>query len=156
MEVMGGNGYVEDGPLARLYREFPVNSIWEGSGNVMCLDVLRAFGKAPEARAALAQELGLAAGRDARYDAWCAKLLEELEMGANPAAPAEFGARRLAERLVVGVQAGLLLRHAPACVAEAFVASRIAQDVGGAFGRLPDGVDAAAILDRALDISSTR
>jgi putative acyl-CoA dehydrogenase len=63
MEVMGGNGYVEDGPLARLYREFPVNSIWEGSGNVMCLDVLRAFGKAPEARAALAKELGLAAGR---------------------------------------------------------------------------------------------
>jgi putative acyl-CoA dehydrogenase len=152
MEVMGGNGYVEDGPLARLYREFPVNSIWEGSGNVMCLDVLRAFGKSPEARAALAQELGLAAGVDARYDAWCGRLLDSLQSAAG----SEFGARRLAEQLVVGVQAGLLLRHAPAYVADAFVASRIAQDVGGAFGRLPDGVDAAAILDRALEISSSR
>jgi len=151
MEVMGGNGYVEDGPLARLYREFPVNSIWEGSGNVMCLDVLRAFGKSPGAGAALARELGLAAGRDARFDAWCAGLLDELAGGAV----SEFGARRLAERLVVGVQAGLLLRHAPAQVADAFVASRIARDVGGAFGRLPDGVDASAILARALEISST-
>jgi putative acyl-CoA dehydrogenase len=152
MEVMGGNGYVEDGPLARLYREFPVNSIWEGSGNVMCLDVLRAFGKSPEARAALAGELGLAAGIDARYDAWCARLIDDIGAGAAGA----VGARRLAERLVVGVQAGLLLRHAPPYVAEAFVASRIAQDAGGAFGRLPEGVDAAAILDRALEISSTR
>jgi putative acyl-CoA dehydrogenase len=152
MEVMGGNGYVEDGPLARLYREFPVNSIWEGSGNVMCLDVLRALGKAPEARAALAQELGLALGRDARYDAWCARLLDELAGGVA----SEFGARRLAEQLVVGVQAGLLLRHAPHYVADAFVASRIARDVGGAFGRLPEGVDAAAILARALENSSTR
>jgi len=151
MEVMGGNGYVEDGPLARLYREFPVNSIWEGSGNVMCLDVLRAFGKSPEARTALARELGLAAGIDARYDAWCARLLESLDSHAA----AEFGARRLAEQLVVGVQAGLLLRHAPGYVADAFVASRIAREVGGAFGRLPDGVDAAAILARALEISST-
>jgi putative acyl-CoA dehydrogenase len=160
MEVMGGNGYVEDGPLARLYREFPVNSIWEGSGNVMCLDVLRAFGKSPEAGAALARELGLAAGLDARYDAWCARLRVDLEAGANPGANAgamsESGARRLAERLVVGVQAGLLLRHAPAYVADAFVASRIASEPGGAFGRLPGGVDAAAILERALEISSTR
>jgi putative acyl-CoA dehydrogenase len=152
MEVMGGNGYVEDGPLARLYREFPVNSIWEGSGNVMCLDVLRALGKAPEARAALAQELGLALGRDARYDAWCTRLLDALAAGAG----SEFAARRLAEQLVVGVQAGLLLRHAPPYVADAFVASRIARDVGGAFGRLPDGVDAASILARALENSSTR
>jgi putative acyl-CoA dehydrogenase len=152
MEVMGGNGYVEDGPLARLYREFPVNSIWEGSGNVMCLDVLRAFGKSPEAGEALARELGLAAGRDARYDAWCARLLDSL----RTTAVSEFGARRLAEQLVLGVQAGLLLRHAPSYVADAFVASRIAHDPGGAFGRLPDGVDAAAILARALEISSSR
>jgi putative acyl-CoA dehydrogenase len=156
MEVMGGNGYVEDGPLARLYREFPVNSIWEGSGNVMCLDVLRAFGKSPEAGAALARELGLAAGLDARYDAWCAQLRADLEPGANPAATSESGARRLAQRLVVGVQAGLLLRHAPAYVADAFVASRIASEAGGAFGTLPGGIDAAAILERALEISSTR
>jgi putative acyl-CoA dehydrogenase len=146
MEVMGGNGYVEDGPLARLYREFPVNSIWEGSGNVMCLDVLRAFAKGPETRDALAAELALAAGRDARFDAYCARLLD----GLGTLAADEFGARRLAEHLVVAVQAGLLLRHAPAFVADAFVASRIAVDVGGAFGRLPDGVDCAAILGRAL------
>jgi putative acyl-CoA dehydrogenase len=152
MEVMGGNGYVEDGPLARLYREFPVNSIWEGSGNVMCLDVLRAFGKSPETRAALARELELAAGIDARYDAWCADLLDSLQAAVS----SEFGARRLAEQLVVGVQAGLLLRHAPGHVSEAFVASRIAREVGGAFGRLPEGVDAAAILERALEISSTK
>jgi putative acyl-CoA dehydrogenase len=152
MEVMGGNGYVEDGPLARLYREFPVNSIWEGSGNVMCLDVLRAFGKTPEARAALEQELGLAAGLDARYDAWSAQLFDELDA----MAASEFTARLLAERLVVGVQAGLLLRHAPDYVADAFIASRIERDVGGAFGRLPGGADCPAILARALEISSTR
>jgi putative acyl-CoA dehydrogenase len=146
MEVMGGNGYVEDGPLARLYREFPVNSIWEGSGNVMCLDVLRAFAKGPETRELLAAELALAGGRDARYDAYCARLMAELPAAAQE----EFGARRLAEQLVVAVQAGLLLRHAPACVADAFVASRLARDVGGAFGRLPAGTDCAAILARAL------
>jgi putative acyl-CoA dehydrogenase len=148
MEVMGGNGYVEDGPLARLYREFPVNSIWEGSGNVMCLDVLRAFAKGPETRDVLAAELALAAGRDARYDAYCARLLGSLPGAASE----EFGARSLAEQLVVAVQAGLLLRHAPAVVADAFVASRIADHVGGAYGRLPAGVACAAILERALAV----
>ena len=146
MEVMGGNGYVEDSPLARLYREFPVNSIWEGSGNVMCLDVLRAIARGPEVRDALGAELALAVGRDARFDAYAARLLD----GLAAAAADEFGARRLAEQLVLGVQAGLLLRHAPRHVADAFVASRIAREPGGAFGRLPDGVDCAAILARAL------
>jgi putative acyl-CoA dehydrogenase len=112
----------------------------------MCLDVLRAFAKGPETRDALAAELALAAGRDARFDAYCARLLD----GLGTVAGDEFGARRLAEHLVVAVQAGLLLRHAPSFVADAFVASRIAVDVGGAFGRLPDGVDCAAILGRAL------
>jgi putative acyl-CoA dehydrogenase len=146
MEVMGGNGYVEDGPLARLYREFPVNSIWEGSGNVMCLDVLRAFARGPETVEALRAELALAGGRDARFDAYCERLLAALP----DAAADEFGARRLAEQLVVAVQAGLLLRHAPPYVADGFVASRIARGAGGAFGSLPDGVDAGAILARAL------
>ncbi|WP_313703529.1 isovaleryl-CoA dehydrogenase [Massilia sp.] len=145
MEVMGGNGYVEDGPLARLYREFPVNSIWEGSGNVMCLDVLRALAKSPqEARAALEAELMPAARLDPRFAAFAARLGEEL-----PRAD-ERSARRLAEHLVIAVQGALLLRHAPPCVAEAFVASRIEQDVGGAFGRLPAGLDFDAILARAL------
>ena len=146
MEVMGGNGYVEDGPLARLYREFPVNSIWEGSGNVMCLDLLRALAKGPETQAALAAELALAGGIDARFDAYCATLLESLaEAGAD-----EAGARRLAGRLVLAVQGALLLRHAPAPVAQGFVASRIADGGGGAFGCLPPGVDFPAILARAL------
>jgi len=148
MEVMGGNGYVEDGPLARLYREFPVNSIWEGSGNVMCLDLLRAFGKTPAARAALGAELALAGSANPDFYAYAARLLADLERPQGD----EYGARRLAERIVVAVQGALLLRHAPAYVAEAFVASRIAVDVGGAFGRLPAGVDCAAILERALPI----
>jgi putative acyl-CoA dehydrogenase len=145
MEVMGGNGYVEDGPLARLYREFPVNSIWEGSGNVMSLDVLRALGKSPEAaRAALEAELAPAAALDPRFARYAASL------GRDLAGTDETGARRLAERLVVAVQGACLLRHAPPFVAEAFMASRIAQDVGGAFGRLPAGLDLDAILARAL------
>ncbi|MBQ5938471.1 isovaleryl-CoA dehydrogenase [Massilia sp. AB1] len=149
MEVMGGNGYVEDGPLARLYREFPVNSIWEGSGNVMCLDVLRAIGKSPSAaREALAAELMPAAGLDARFAAYAGRLLDELPARVQD----EFGARKLAERLVLAVQGALLLRHAPPFVAGAFVTSRIAQDVGGAFGRLPGGTDCAAILERALPV----
>jgi putative acyl-CoA dehydrogenase len=148
MEVMGGNGYVEDGPLARLYREFPVNSIWEGSGNVMCLDLLRAFGKTPAARDALAAELGLAGSANAYFNAYAERLLADL---ATPQSD-EYGARRLAERIVVAVQGALLLRHAPPFVADAFVASRIAVDVGGAYGRLPAGVDCAAILARALPI----
>ena len=143
---MGGNGYVEDGPLARLYREAPVNSIWEGSGNVMCLDLLRAFGKTPAAREALAAELALAGDADAAFNAYAERLLADL---AGPQGD-EYGARRLAERIVVAVQAALLLRHAPAYVADAFVRSRLAHDVGGAYGRLPAGVDCAAILARAL------
>jgi putative acyl-CoA dehydrogenase len=147
MEVMGGNGYVEDGPLARLYREFPVNSIWEGSGNVMCLDVLRAIGKAPEeARAALAAELEPATRLDARFADYVSRLLDDVAAAGG----AEYGARRLAERIVVAVQAGLLLRHAPGYVAQAFVASRIEADVGGAYGRLGEGADCTAILARAL------
>ena len=146
MEVMGGNGYVEDGPLARLYREAPVNSIWEGSGNVMCLDLLRAFGKTPAARDALASELALAGDGPDAFNVFRAHLLAELEQPQID----EYGARRLAERIVVAVQGALLLRHAPPFVASAFIASRIATDVGGAYGRLPPGVNCAAILERAL------
>jgi putative acyl-CoA dehydrogenase len=149
MEVMGGNGYVEDGPMARLYREFPVNSIWEGSGNVMCLDVLRAIARAPEAaRAALAAELEPAAGLDPRFDAGAARLLDDVLAAGGD----EYGARLLAERIVVAVQAGLLLRHAPGYVSAAFVGSRIALDAGGAYGRLGHYADCQAILARALQI----
>src|SRR5471032_3282692 len=150
MEVLGGSGYVEDGPLARLYREFPVNSIWEGSGNVMCLDLLRALGKTPAARDALAAELALAGEGSACYVCYTQALLLDLAEAPTDPQAAEYGARRLAERIVLAVQGGLLLRHAPGYVSTAFVASRLTRDVGGAFGRLPDGVDCAAILARAL------
>jgi putative acyl-CoA dehydrogenase len=147
MEVMGGNGYVEDGPLARLYREFPVNSIWEGSGNVMCLDVLRAFGKSPAGvHAALAAELEPASGLHAGFATYAGQLLDDLRAGRVD----EFGGRLLAERIVLAVQAGLLLRFAPEHVSAPFVVSRLVQGVGGAYGRLPQGADCGAILARAL------
>ncbi|WP_374360037.1 isovaleryl-CoA dehydrogenase [Pseudoduganella danionis] len=143
MEVIGGSGYVEDSPLARLYRELPVNSIWEGSGNVMCLDLLRALGKTPAARAALAAELALAGEADADFSAYRAALLADMQCS-------EAGARLLAERIVLAVQAGLLLRHAPAYVSSAFIASRISCAPGGAYGRLPENVAYGQILARAL------
>jgi putative acyl-CoA dehydrogenase len=154
MEVLGGNGYVEDAPLARLYRELPVNSIWEGSGNIMCLDLLRALGRSPEPLAALRVELAAgweAAGRGsaasrAMLQVYAETLLAELAAGAAD----EYGARRLAARLVLAVQGALLMRHAPACVADAFALSRLNGGPAGAFGQLPDGVDCAAILERAL------
>jgi putative acyl-CoA dehydrogenase len=146
MEVLGGGGYVEDGDLARLYRELPVNSIWEGSGNVMCLDVLRAFGRSPAAAQALAAELAIAGTANADYARFTGQLNRELASFEAD----EPGARVLAERIVLAVQAGLLLRHAPACVASAFVASRLAREPGGVYGRLPAGTDCAAILERAL------
>lgn len=150
MEVMGGNGYVEDGPLARLYRELPVNSIWEGSGNVMCLDLLRALGKAPDAaRTVLEAELAPAAALDARFGGYAAALLGGLAGRVGD----EAGARLLAEQLVVTLQAALLRRHAPPCVGDAFVLTRIVQPVGGAYGRLPPEVDVEAILARALPVS---
>ncbi len=147
MEVMGGNGYVEEGPLARLYREAPVNSIWEGSGNVMCLDLLRAIGKDPDgARAALAAELAPAASRNAALADYAGLLMADLD----PACTDEYGARLLAERVVTAVQGALLVVHAPACISDAFIASRIVRPVGGAYGRLDAAADCAAILARAL------
>lgn len=146
MEVLGGNGYVEDGPLSRLYREFPVNSIWEGSGNVMCLDLLRVLGKGPGPQQALAQELGLARGQNADFDRYAAALLAKLDAGGAD----EGGARTLAMEIVLAVQAALLLRHAPPAVAQGFIASRIAQPPSACYGNLPAGVDVEAILQRAL------
>jgi putative acyl-CoA dehydrogenase len=113
----------------------------------MCLDVLRALGKSlPQAREALEHELMPACALDARFAAYAGRLLDELPALIQD----EGGARGLAERLVLAVQGALLLRHAPSFVAEAFVASRIAQAPGGAFGRLPAGIDCAAILARSL------
>jgi putative acyl-CoA dehydrogenase len=146
MEVLGGSGYVEESALARLYRELPVNSIWEGSGNVMCLDLLRALGKSPQAREVLAAELAQGGHGNPDYTRYVDSLLGELSNAHGD----EFGARVLAERIVLAMQAGLLLRHAPAFVSSAFVATRLAREPGGAFGRLPAGTQCEAILQRAL------
>jgi putative acyl-CoA dehydrogenase len=144
MEVLGGNGYVEDSILPRLYREAPVNSIWEGSGNVMCLDLLRALRHDPGAADAVAAELAPVRGADAALDAAAAALLAKLR-----APPDEAAARRLAAKLVVTVQSALLTRHAPAAVADAFRASRLGGDGGGCHGALPPAVDFDAIVERA-------
>ncbi len=144
MEVLGGNGYVEDSMMPRLYREMPVNSIWEGSGNIMCLDVLRALQRTSEAGEALRAELAAAKGGDARLDRFAASLEAALL-----ARPDEAEARHLAERLVLALQAALLVRFAPAPVADGFCASRLEGARGGAFGTLPAGLDLRAIVERA-------
>ena len=154
MEVLGGNGYVEESILPRLYREAPLNSIWEGSGNVMCLDVLRAMARRSDALEALRAELAAGAGADRRLDENLAALEADLPRGGEAGAPhdpeaIERGARRLVERLVLALQGALLVRHAPSAVADAFCASRLAGDRGGAFGTLPVGVDVGAIIARA-------
>jgi putative acyl-CoA dehydrogenase len=145
LEVLGGNGYVEESMMPRLYREAPLNSIWEGSGNVICLDVLRAMARQPDSVEALQAEFALAGGADRRLDAFVGALAADL---ARPA-DAEAQARRLVERLALALQGTLLVRHAAAPVADAFCASRLAGDHGRAFGTLPRAVDAAAIIARA-------
>ncbi len=147
LECLGGNGYVEEWPLARLYREAPLNSIWEGSGNVQCLDVLRALQKTPESLAALLAEVQRALGGDARLDAFADRLRDDLGRRMDPAG-LETQARRLVERLALALQASLLVRHAPAAVADAFCATRLAGEGGRAFGTLPPETDFAAILER--------
>jgi putative acyl-CoA dehydrogenase len=144
LECLGGNGYVEESGMPRLYREMPLASIWEGSGNVMALDVLRALAREPAALAAFHDELGEAAGADARLDAFCARLREELADTGS----LELRARRLVERMALALQGALLVRHAPAAVADAFCASRLAGDGGLQYGTLPAGVDGAAIVGR--------
>jgi putative acyl-CoA dehydrogenase len=146
MEVLGGSGYVEECVLPRVYRETPVNSIWEGSGNVMCLDVLRAIGREPDAAEIILAEVRDAATADRRLNAFAAVLEQRL---AKSALADESQARLLARDLVLALGAALLVRHAPAAVADAFCAARLGEDRGGAFGLLPHGVDAHAIVRRA-------
>ncbi len=146
MECLGGNGYVEESIMPRLYREAPVNSIWEGSGNVNALDVLRALAKQPASLAAYVDEVSAAAGADARFDRALAALRDEL---AANAAEREASARRVVERMALVLQASLLVRHAPSAVADAFCAARLGRDAGLAFGTLPPGADHASIVRRA-------
>jgi putative acyl-CoA dehydrogenase len=145
LECLGGAGFVEEAPMARLFRESPLNGIWEGSGNVICLDVLRAAAKDPESVTALLAELDLAKGADARYDQALSDLHAELVDGDQ----LELRARRIVERAALALQGSLLLRYAPEPVADAFCATRLARDGGRAFGTLPPATDVTAILDRA-------
>ena len=144
IEVLGGNGYVEESALPRLYREAPLNSIWEGSGNVMCLDVLRAARREPNAVAALLAELALARGGDARLDRHVARLAATFTGALD-----EAGARRLATDIALALAAALLVRTAAPAVADAFCASRLGESYAGALGMLPAGVDCAAVLAQA-------
>ena len=143
LECLGGNGYVEESGMPRLYREMPLNSIWEGSGNVMALDVLRAL-RAPEVLHAFLDEVDAAAGADARLDAFTARLRAQF---ADPDA-LESRARRVVEHMALALQGSLLVRHAPPAIADAFCASRLAGDAGLQYGTLPPGVDTQTILAR--------
>jgi putative acyl-CoA dehydrogenase len=152
LECLGGNGFVEDSGLPLLYRDAPLNSIWEGSGNVAALDVLRAMVKEPEGLPAFLAECELAAGADARLDAHVEEVRSEVHdvFAAGDAGAAQFSARRVVENLAVALQGSLLVRFAPPAVADAFCASRLAGEGGRVYGTLPSGVDAGAIIDRAL------
>jgi putative acyl-CoA dehydrogenase len=145
LECLGGNGYVEESGLPRLLREAPLNSLWEGSGNVQALDVLRALRREPPALDAYLREVGLARGADHRLDRAIRELLTELA----DLEGAEARARRLAERVALVLQGSLLVRWAPPEVADAFCASRLGGDHGGAFGTLPHQAAYRSVVERA-------
>ena len=147
MECMGGNGYVEDGPMARLYREAPLNAIWEGSGNVMCLDVLRAAAKDPEGLQRLFDGIIKCADGDARLINAMEKLRERFM---NPSG-LEADVRYVVERLVHAAAACLLRKSAPDAVSEAYIASRLKGSYRRTYGSLR-GADISAILERAQPV----
>ena len=144
LECLGGNGYVEESAMPLLFRESPLNSIWEGSGNVNALDVLRALSREPEALDAWLVEVGKARGEDTRLDRAIEAVLEQLA----DASDLELRARRLAGQMAAVLQGALLVRHAPPEVADAFCATRLGQEYGGTLGTLPRGIDLRAIVDR--------
>jgi len=148
LECLGGNGYVEESIMPRLYREAPLNGIWEGSGNVICLDVLRAMAREPESVDAFFREVGRGGGLDARLD----RFVDELHADLRSLDAIEARARGLVERLALALQASLLLRAGNQPVAEAFVASRIAGRHGAAFGTLPADVDFETLIERARPV----
>jgi putative acyl-CoA dehydrogenase len=144
LECLGGNGYVEESGMPRLYREAPLASIWEGSGNVMSLDVLRALTRDPRSLEVFLQEVELAQGADARLDARVSELKNQF---ADPST-LEIRARRVVEGMALCLQGSLLVRHSPAAVADAFCASRLAGDGGLEYGTLPAGSDFEGIIAR--------
>jgi putative acyl-CoA dehydrogenase len=145
MECLGGNGYVEESPLPRLYRDIPVNSIWEGSGNVQCLDVLRSRQKEPDSLETVFEELKTAMGANSFYDYYVQKLKRELAETAN----LEFRARRLVEMLALGIQASILIKNSPNYVSETFCQSRL-NETGFTFGTLTALDNLENIIYRSL------
>jgi putative acyl-CoA dehydrogenase len=145
MECIGGSGVMEDSMMPRLYREAPVNAIWEGSGNVQCLDVLRALSKTPAVRDAFFAEISTTQGAHAALDTFVADLANDL----NDLWDLEYRARDLVDRMALALQASLLVRHAPAFISDAFSRSRLEQVGHHHYGTLPRGVDSAAIIARA-------
>jgi len=160
LECLGGNGFVEESGMPLLYRDAPLNSIWEGSGNVAALDVLRAVVKEPAGLPAFLAQCELAAGGDRRLDAHLVRVKESTTAvfgddsmsDAQRLYDSQFQARRVVEDLAVALQASLLVRHAPSAVADAFCATRLAGQGGRVYGTLPTGVDAEAIIERALPV----
>ncbi|HYO18475.1 MAG TPA: acyl-CoA dehydrogenase family protein [Dermatophilaceae bacterium] len=157
LECLGGNGLIEENGLARLYREAPVNSIWEGSGNVVALDVLRALTREPDAVAAFTAELDLARGADPRLDTAITAAESAMQAAAASSDPstAQSGARVLVEQLATTLQACLLTRFAPAYLSEAFVASRLGEAHGHTFGTLPSdlvGASADRVIERSFAV----
>jgi putative acyl-CoA dehydrogenase len=151
LECLGGNGFVEDSGLPLLYRDAPLNSIWEGSGNVAALDVLRAMVKEPEGLPAFLAECELADGGDERLDDHLHRVREQT-MSLPALEDPQFEARRVVENLAVALQASLLVRFSTPAVADAFCASRLAREGGRVYGTLPSGVDAKAIIERAFPV----
>jgi putative acyl-CoA dehydrogenase len=147
LECLGGNGYVEESGMPRLYRDSPLNSIWEGSGNVAALDVLRALAREPEGLPSFLAEVGQAAGANAHLDAHVARLKAGLTALAGEA---QWLARRTVEDIGLALQGSLLVRYAPPFVSDAFCAARLGGEGRLAFGTLPAGVDGTAIVARAL------
>ena len=161
LECLGGNGYVEESIMPRLYREAPLYSIWEGSGNVICLDVLRALAKEPATSEALAQELKSTAGADKRLDDYVAGIQKQLNAQASNASrqghgAAEYAARELTEKLALALQASLLVRYGLPEFTEAFIASRLAGQHGQSFGTLPVSVNVNRILEAVADPLATK
>lgn len=148
MECMGGSGVMEDSPFPRLFRESPVNAIWEGSGNVQCLDVLRAMQKTPEVVQAFFAELQRARGGNAHLDRWVTSLQSEF----GNLNDLEYRARGVVDRMALALQAALLVQHAPAAVADGFCSGRLGAAGAGNYGNLPTGVDCGGIIGRAAAV----
>jgi len=150
LECLGGNGYVEESGMPRLFRESPLNGIWEGSGNVQCLDVLRAMVKSPTSVEAFFAEVHEGAGAEPRLAAFAADLRDELP---GDLETIESRARRLVEKMALALQGSLLVRYGDEAVADAFCASRLSGDWGQAFGTLPAGTDFTRIIERHIPAS---